>query len=184
MFIVTSAAYAAADEKSIIAQEEISALENTVKNFLVAVESNDTKTLVDISAPPEMVTQIATEFGTDEAAVRRELEGVLSAENVESISLIDTNAVRVRTLRDGTLFALLPSETILEVSLDEGGFDELMDVDEPIRFRAESTFLALRGKNKWYLVGVGTPQEVAILKRAFPSFSGMKFPEETITPLD
>lgn len=184
MFIVTSAAYAAADEKSIIAQEEISALENTVQNFLMAVESKDTKTLVNISAPPEIVTQIATEFGTYETTVRRELEGVLSAENVQRSSSIDMNAVRVRTLRDGTHFALLPSETIFEVSLDEGGFDELMDVDGPMRFRAESTLLALRGKNKWYLVGVGTPQEVATLKRAFPSFSGMKFPEETITPLD
>ena len=50
--------------------------------------------------------------------------------------------------------------------------------------RSQTSTLALQDDGLWYLVRIDSPQQVALLRAAYPEFTGVDFPSGSSTMVD
>lgn len=149
------------------------ALQTRVMSFDAAMQANDMSTIMGV-VPPKILDAIAAQYNVSTT----DLIGAMQAqmdEAMKSVKLVsfgmDIEKVEYYRLPDDTLFAYLPTETVMDLG-DAGG-----------KVRAKSTTLGLLDGETWYLVRVEDPQQVALLKQTYPAFADVTFPTGSMEPV-
>jgi hypothetical protein len=157
-----------------VQSSEAFALEARVMSFDAAMRANDMATIMGV-VPPRLLDAMAAQFGiaTSELidAAQAQIDEAMKSVRLVSFGM-DIEAAEYFRLADGTLFAYLPTETVMDLG-EAGGM-----------IRATSTTLGLLDGGTWYLVRVEDQQQVALLKQIYPAFAGVTFPTgsmETVT---
>lgn len=81
-----------------------------------------------------------------------------------------------QSLPDGTLFAVMPTRNLVEVSLKAG--------DAPMLIQEDSATLALKDQGEWRVVRAGSKSQQDSLRRAFPWLKGVTLPAATTEVLE
>lgn len=143
-------------------------LTETVSAFDAATIANDIETVVK-TIPPKVLAAMASQFGMDvaqlEAAVIEQSKIALAAVTLVSFKM-DLDAASFAEGSDGEPYALIPTETVMEVN---GG-----------KVRAASDTLAILDEGTWYLVRIDDPAQVQILKQVYPGLAEAEFKPGTM----
>lgn len=127
-------------------------------------------TLLDRNAEAQGMTRpefdaMMTQSMTELAAISKVLQ-----------SDIDSTEMRWNSLSDGTLFALMPTRNLLEVTLEPG--------EAPMQIVETSATLALKDQGQWRVVRAGSHTQQETLRRAFPWLENVILPEAKTEVLD
>jgi ABC-type Fe3+-hydroxamate transport system substrate-binding protein len=146
------------------------ALVDRVESFNAAMKANDMKTVMGV-LPPRMLERIASSAGvTTELlldAMQEQMDEVMQSVTIVSFGM-DVAAAEVVTLEDGFVYAMIPTETVVDLGT-EGG-----------KMRANSRTLGLLEDEVWYLVRVDDAQQVAIVREVYPPLVNVEFPAGTV----
>lgn len=155
-----AAAFDAADRNA-VTQE--------VAGFEKAVENKDYAVFFD-TVPPKMMQVIADQAGMPVEALEKAMEAqitkAMGSVQMESFKM-DTAAMETGETSAGRAYAKIPTESVM-VAPNLG------------KIRATNTTLALRDEDEWYLVRIDSPAQLSILRKAYPDFEGVSFPQGTM----
>lgn len=150
---------------------ERSALKDRVSHFEAALKGNDFDTVGE-TIPPKILESIAAGAGVSVATLRGALKTQMQM-TLASVKLVefdmDTGTARFEQTTDGTPYALIPTRTLMET--------------DGQKIEAKSYTLALIDDGNWYLLRVTDQQQVAILRKVYPSFASVQFPEGSVEPV-
>lgn len=128
------------------------------------------QTLLDSNAAAQGMTR--AEF---DAMMRDSMEEMAQISKVRE-STISAADMAWQSLPDGTIFAIMPTRNIVEVSLEPG--------DAPMLIEENSATLALKDRGEWRVVRAGSKSQQDLLRRAFPWLEAVTLPEATTQVLD
>ena len=144
--------------------EQISALHTRISDFNRAMHSSDYNTIASVT-PPKMIAFIAGQAGMDQKTLRdgmiSQIKAAMEKVTLESYSM-DLAAAEYKSLSDNSIFALIPTETI-------------MDIAEMGRIQQRSDTLALLDEGQWYLVRIADTAQASILRQVYPQFADVEF---------
>jgi hypothetical protein len=149
------------------------ALVARVDSFDAAMKSSDMATVMSV-IPPKVLDQIATKYNVTTAqlveAAQQQIDAAMADIKLVSFGM-DLENSDFYTLPDGTRYALIPTETVMDLG---GGVGKM---------RASSTTLGVLDGPEWYLVRVEDPEQVAIFKEVYPAFADVTFPAGKMEPV-
>ena len=149
-------------------------LADRIASFDAAMRANNLTSIMT-AVPPKVLDSIATQYKvTNEQllqAMQQQFDEAMKTVTLVSFGM-DLEAAEFVTLPDGTEYALIPTETVMDLGAAAGG-----------KMRASSTTLGLLDGETWYLVRVEDPQQVAILKQVYPGFADVTFPTGSMEPV-
>jgi len=155
--------YAQADASS-FSQDQKLQLDQTISNFVSAMDDKNYDEVVNISIPPNVMEYLAGMSGL-ELSVFKPQVGKMMGNAMESIDIYDyafeTDKTKYYTLPDGSQYALIP--TIVTMSA----------MGQTMR-TYEETF-AMYDDNRWYLVRVSDANQVRIMRIVYSQYSDVKF---------
>ena len=125
--------------------------------------------------PPRLLRMIAQRFGVPDADVKAMI-GAQMADAVADVRFLsfgmDMQAARVAATPDRQrAYMLIPTHSMIAVP-DVG------------TLRSQTSTLALQDDGLWYLVRLDSPQQAALLRAAYPEFTGVDFPSGSSTMVD
>ena len=151
---------------------ERSTLASTVDEFNTAMR-NDNYERIIATVPPKMVEVVAKKVQLPVSEVRTSMvsamRNVTNSVKIESFSM-DVGKAEYQEANGGEPYALIPTETVLAA--------------DGQRYRVKSKTLALLDGATWYLVRVGEPSQVVVLRSAYPQFAGIEFSEGVMEALN
>ena len=151
-----------AEQKSLLKQ---------IERFDAALNAQDFE-LVGKTVPPKIFESIAKDAGITveqlRTALTAQMQMALAAVKITEFSM-DKQAITYAQTPDGTPYALVPTKTVMET----GGQT----------IEARSHTLAMLDGADWYLLRVTDQQQVSILRKVYPSFADVKFPEGSMEPV-
>jgi len=157
-----------------VSAEQKQALTDRVESFDAATKANDMVTVMG-AVRPKLLAKIAEKFGatTDQLleAMQQQMAETLKIVTVESFGM-DLDSAEFVTLEDGTIYAPIPTETVIDMG-EAGG-----------KIRVSNTTLGLLDEGTWYLIRVDDPQQSAMVKELCPALADVEFPAgttETVT---
>jgi len=149
------------------------ALVARVDSFDAAMKASDMATVMSV-IPPKVLDQIAAQYNvtTEQLveAAQQQIDAAMADIKLVSFGM-DLENSDFFTLPDGTHYALIPTETVMDLGEAAG------------KMRAKSTTLGVLDGDKWYLVRVEDPQQVAIFKQVYPAFADVTFPTGSMEPV-
>jgi hypothetical protein len=154
--------------------EQLEGLAARIESFDAAMKASDMSQVMDV-VPPKVLDKIAASVNvtTEQlvAATQQQMDQVL--ETVEIVSFgMDLETAEFLETADGTPYALIPTETVMDMGAAAGG-----------KIKATSSTLGLLDVDTWYLVRVEDAQQVAILKEVYPAFADVEFPTGSMEPV-
>jgi PBP1b-binding outer membrane lipoprotein LpoB len=153
--------------------EQQSGLTARVESFDAAMKANNMVEIMGV-VPPKVLEAIATKFGvtTEQLveATQQQFDEAMKTVKLESFSM-DLATAEIAALADGTPYALIPTETVMDLGAEMG------------KMKATSSTLGLLDGTTWYLVRVEDAQQVAILKEVYPAFADVVFPTGSMEPV-
>ncbi|WP_055046214.1 hypothetical protein [Devosia sp. A16] len=153
--------------------EQLEGLAARIESFDAAMQASDMSEVMDV-VPPKVLDQIAAKFNvtTEQLieATQQQMDQVLKDVNIVSFGM-DLEAAEFLETADGTPYALIPTETVIDMG-EAGG-----------KQKASSSTLGLLDEDTWYLVRVEDAQQVAILKEVYPAFADVEFPTGSMEPV-
>ena len=156
-----------------LSPEQQQALSDRVASFDTAMKANDMKSVMGV-VPPKVLDKIAATYNVsiDEllVAMQQQMDEAMKSVTIVSFGM-DLPAAEYITLADGTTYAMIPTETVIDLGANGG------------KMRAKSKTLGLLDGETWYLVRVEDPQHVAILKQVYPGFADVTFPTGSMEPV-
>ena len=148
------------------------ALAARIEMFDAAMKASDMTGVLGV-VPPKMLEKIAAANSVTieqlMVATQQQIDEALKSMTIVSFGM-DLEAAEFLALADGTPYALIPTETV-------------MDLGESGKYRAKSSTLGLLDGATWYLVRVEDPQQVALLKEVYPGFADVVFPTGSMEPV-
>lgn len=152
--------------------EQRAALAARIESFDAAMQSSNMKDILGV-VPPKVVGELAATYNvTVEQMVegmQQQIDEAMKTVKLESFGM-DLENAQFTTLPDGTLYAFIPTETV-------------MDMGESGKFRSKATTLGLLDGETWYLIRAEDPQQAAILKDIYPALADVTFPAGTMEPV-
>ena len=149
------------------------ALATRIESFDAAMKASDMSGVLGV-VPPKMLEKIAAANSVTVeqliAATQDQINEALKSMTIVSFGM-DLEAAQFVALADGTPYALIPTETLMDLG-EAGG-----------KYRAKSSTLGLLDGETWYLVRVEDPQQVALLKEIYPAFADVVFPAGSMEPV-
>ncbi|HCV71742.1 MAG TPA: hypothetical protein DHE23_10230 [Agrobacterium sp.] len=143
-------------------------LQTQIERFSAALNAQDFD-FVGRTVPPKIFEFIANDAGVSvgqlRSALTTQMQMALAAVKITEFTM-DTAAISVQQTPDGTPYALVPTKTVMET----GGQT----------IEAKSHTLALIDGTQWYLLRVSDQQQVTILRKVYPSFATVEFPEDSV----
>jgi hypothetical protein len=143
---------------------DLAALQIRVDRFAAVIGSGDFAGVFDYM-PPKVLSSLAAQYGASiekiKEVTRKQIEETAKTVKFDSFHM-DTAKIKPGELSDGTVYALIPTETV-------------MTIENAGRMRATSETLAFKDKEIWYLVRIDDGTQVEILRRAYPRFSEIEF---------
>ncbi len=138
-----------------------------IERFSAALNAQDFET-VGKTVPPKIFEFIASDAGVTveqlRSALTAQMQMALAAVKITEFTM-DARAVSLTETPDGTPYALIPTKTVMET----GGQT----------IEAKSHTLALIDGSDWYLLRVSDQQQVTILRKVYPSFATVEFPDDS-----
>jgi hypothetical protein len=169
--ILALAAPALAQE---VSAEQKQALVERVDSFHAAMAANDMRAIMGV-IPPKVLEKVAGNFGVTVEqlieATQQQMDEALKTVTIVSFGM-DLETAEFFTLADGTTYALIPSETVIDMGAAAGG-----------KIRATTSTLGLLDGLTWYLVRIDDAAQVAILKEVYPALADVEFPTGTTEPV-
>jgi len=171
--IAVVAALAAPAFAAEFTDEQLEGLAARIESFDAAMKASDMSEVMDV-VPPKVLDKIAANFNvtTEQLieATQQQMDQVMK--DVEIVSFgMDLEAAEFFETPDGTAYALIPTETVMDLG-GAGG-----------KVKATSSTLGLFDEETWYLVRVEDAQQVAILKEVYPAFADVAFPTGSMEPV-
>jgi hypothetical protein len=153
--------------------DQLEGLAARIESFDAAMKASDMSLVMDV-VPPKVLEKIAASFNvtTEQLieATQQQMDQVMK--DVEIVSFgMDLEAAEFLETADGTPYALIPTETVMDMG-EAGG-----------KIKASSSTLGLFDEDTWYLVRVEDAQQVAILKEVYPAFVDVEFPTGSMEPV-
>jgi hypothetical protein len=146
-------------------------LHTQIERFSAALNGQDFDT-VGKTVPPKIFEFIASDAGVTveqlRSALTTQMQMALAAVKITEFTM-DKEAISVEQTPDGTPYALIPTKTVMET----GGQT----------IEAKSHTLALMDGADWYLLRVSDQQQVTILRKVYPSFATVEFPDDSMQPV-
>ena len=146
-------------------------LHTQIERFSAALNGQDFET-VGRTVPPKIFEFIASDAGVTveqlRSALTTQMQMALAAVKITEFTM-DKGAISVEQTPDGTPYALIPTKTVMET----GGQT----------IEAKSHTLALMDGADWYLLRVSDQQQVTILRKVYPSFATVEFPDDSMQPV-
>ncbi|MDR6191974.1 hypothetical protein QE372_004289 [Agrobacterium pusense] len=138
-----------------------------IERFSAALNAQDFET-VGKTVPPKIFEFIASDAGVTveqlRSALTAQMQMALAAVKITEFTM-DARAISLTETLDGTPYALIPTKTVMET----GGQT----------IEAKSHTLALIDGSDWYLLRVSDQQQVTILRKVYPSFATVEFPDDS-----
>lgn len=138
-----------------------------IERFSTALNAQDFET-VGKTVPPKIFEFIASDAGVTveqlRSALTAQMQMALAAVKITEFTM-DARAISLTETPDGTPYALIPTKTVMET----GGQT----------IEAKSHTLALIDGSDWYLLRVSDQQQVTILRKVYPSFATVEFPDDS-----
>lgn len=138
-----------------------------IERFTTALNAQDFET-VGKTVPPKIFEFIASDAGVTveqlRSALTAQMQMALAAVKITEFTM-DARAISLTETPDGTPYALIPTKTVMET----GGQT----------IEAKSHTLALIDGSDWYLLRVSDQQQVTILRKVYPSFATVEFPDDS-----
>lgn len=154
--------------------EQLEGLAARIESFDAAMKASDMSQVMDV-VPPKVLDKIAAGFHvtTEQLieATQQQMDQVLKDVKIVSFGM-DLDAAEFLETADGTPYALIPTETVIDMGEQAGG-----------KTKASSSTLGLFDEETWYLVRVEDAQQVAILKEVYPAFADVEFPTGSMEPV-
>ena len=149
------------------------ALATRIEMFDAAMKASDMTGVLGV-VPPKMLDKIAASNNVTVeqlmVATQEQINEALKSMTIVSFGM-DLEAAEFLALADGTPYALIPTETLMDLG-EAGG-----------KYRAKSSTLGLLDGETWYLVRIEDPQQVALLKEVYPGFADVVFPTGSMEPV-
>ena len=150
-----------------ISPAEQERLRAQIERFSIALNAQDFET-VGKTVPPKIFEFIASDAGVTveqlRSALTAQMQMALAAVKITEFTM-DARAISLTETPDGTPYALIPTKTVMET----GGQT----------IEAKSHTLALIDGSDWYLLRVSDQQQVTILRKVYPSFATVEFPNDS-----
>lgn len=150
---------------------EQDSLRTRIERFSTALNAQDFE-LVGTTVPPKIFEFIARDAGVTveqlRGALTTQMQMALAAVKITEFTM-DAQAITLAQTPDGTPYALVPTKTVMET----GGQT----------IEAKSHTLALIDGADWYLLKVSDQQQVTILRKVYPSFAEVEFPDDSMQPV-
>ena len=157
-----------------VSPEQQQALVDRVESFHAAMTANDVRGLMGAVAP-KVLDKIAEAYSvtTEQMldAMQQQMDETLKSVTIVSFGM-DLENIEFVTLADGTTYAMIPTETVVDLGAAAGG-----------KVRAKSSTLGLFDGGTWYLMRVTDPQQTAIVKEIYPALADVEFPPDTTEPV-
>jgi len=152
--------------------EQRAALAARIESFDAAMKASNMAEVMGV-VPPKIIEKLAATYNISKEKLIEGMQQQIDAAmaNIKLVSFgMDLDKAEFATLPDGTLYGLVPTET-------------LMDLGEQGKFKASSSTLALLDGDTWYLIRAEDPQQQALLKETYPAFADVTFPAGTMEPV-
>ncbi len=150
-----------------ISPAEQERLRAQIERFSIALNAQDFET-VGKTVPPKIFEFIASDAGVTveqlRSALTAQMQMALAAVKITEFTM-DARAISLAETPDGTPYALIPTKTVMET----GGQT----------IEAKSHTLVLIDGSDWYLLRVSDQQQVTILRKVYPSFATVEFPNDS-----
>ena len=154
------------------ADDEKQGLAAAVQAFDAAMKASDFGAVIDASLPPKLLAAMATnaKVPADQLKTLVVQQMTQAMQTVKIVSYgMDVAKADYQEAKDGTPYALVPSEVVMEI----GGS----------KAKATAQTLAIIDDGKWYLLNVGQPDQVGVLKSVYPAFADVTFPQGKMEPV-
>jgi hypothetical protein len=147
-------------------EDEKTGLAGAVQKFDDAMKANDFSAVVDASISPKLMTAMSSKYNVPadqlKTLVVQQMTQAMQAVKIDSYGM-DVGKADYEEAKDGTPYALVPSEVVMEV----GGK----------KMKSSGATLAIIDDGAWYLLNVGQKDQVDMLKSVYTSFTDVTFPE-------
>lgn len=148
------------------------ALADRIASFDTAMKTSDMSGVLGV-LPPKVLETIAAKNGVSTAdliaAAQQQIDEALKSVQIVSFGM-DLEAAEFVTLENGTTYALIPTET-------------LMDLGESGKYRSNTSTLGLLDGETWYLMAVDDAEQAAIVKEVYPGLAAVEFPKGSMEPV-
>ena len=152
--------------------EQRTALAARIESFDAAMKSSNMVEIMSV-VPPKVLDKLAATYSVTKEqlieGMQQQIDQAMQGIKLVSFGM-DLDKAQFTTLPDGTLYALIPTETV-------------MDLGEQGKFKSSSSTLGLLDGDTWYLVRAEDPQQGALLKEIYPAFADVTFPAGTMEPV-
>lgn len=169
LFLLVAIAHPALSRDLSPAEQD--SLRTRIERFSTALNAQDFE-LVGTTVPPKIFEFIARDAGVSveqlRGALTTQMQMALAAVKITEFTM-DTQAITLAQTPDGTPYALVPTKTVMET----GGQT----------IEAKSHTLALMDGADWYLLRLSDQQQVTILRKVYPSFAEVEFPDDSMQPV-
>lgn len=169
LFLLVAIAHPALSRDLSPAEQD--SLRTRIERFSTALNAQDFE-LVGTTVPPKIFEFIARDAGVTveqlRGALTTQMQMALAAVKITEFTM-DAQAITLALTPDGTPYALVPTKTVMET----GGQT----------IEAKSHTLALMDGADWYLLRVSDQQQVTILRKVYPSFAEVEFPDDSMQPV-
>jgi hypothetical protein len=159
-----------------IPAEQKGALTERVESFEAAILAGDVVALLD-AMPRRVLDKTAANSGlTTEWLIANSQQ--LAAEAFKSMRFVsctmDIESAEFVALADGNGYALIPTETVVEILRDEAVAG---------KFSAQAWTLGLFDGGTWYLMSVDEAAQAGAVRDVYPALADVEFPAATGGPV-
>jgi hypothetical protein len=152
--------------------DEKNGLSDAIEKFDAAMKSADYGTVVDSSISPKLMEAMGKTYNVPadqlKTLVIQQMQQAMQTVKIDSYRMDLDNADYEETT-DGTPYALVPSETVIEIGT--------------AKTKSSAPTFAIIDDGKWYLLNVGQKQQADMVKSVDPSFADVTFPEAKTEPV-
>jgi len=152
--------------------EQHEALAARIASFDAAMKASDMPGIMSV-VPPKILDKLAATYNVTQQqlidGMQQQIDEAMKTVTLVSFGM-DLDTAEFTTLADGTLYAMIPTETVMD--LGEGG-----------KFKSSAITLGLLDGDTWYLVRAEDPQQGALLKEIYPAFADVTFPAGKMEPV-
>ena len=156
-----SAEAASSARPPVDAEAQKAQLADVVADFGNAFRTKDSASVV-AAIPPRFIAFVAKQVGVTPGDLRSTLadDTAKTMREAEVLSFaIDVENAKYQTLADGSVIALVPTETVMRV--------------DGQKYQANSDTLAITEGGRWYLMRVGSAQQIQVLRDIYPELSSV-----------
>ncbi|WP_088183678.1 hypothetical protein [Sphingobium sp. Z007] len=149
-------------------------IESRIAAFDAAMKAGRIEESIDF-IPPRLLRVMAAKVGLSEARLKEMVaaQAVAAVDGLTFLSFgMDLSAAKVAATPDKSrTYMLIPTHSVIAIP-DAG------------KMQSKTSTLALKDEGQWFLVRIDNAQQVALLRAAYPEFTGVDFPSGSTAIID